>query len=240
MEEKTSVEIKELEEKLKSLKDKNKVPVLELTKVNETLNQGIRKDGRKYSVRTNRDRFFYPNEWMKFFDDLTKNSQKLTFDFLINTGARINEARNVKAGDIDFENKRLILRITKVRAKKKEKNPRPRTISFSTEFGKRLKKYIKDKKNDEFIGVLSTPAANIAMRNHLKKIKIEDFYMFSLHNIRKTHGNWLKALGIDGAEICTRLGHDYNTFLKSYSSPDIFSFEERSKMRLVLGDLLQR
>jgi len=56
--------------------------------------QIIRKDGMKYTVRNNRDRFFYPNEWMKFYDKL-KNNQKMTFDFLINTGARINEARNV-------------------------------------------------------------------------------------------------------------------------------------------------
>jgi len=200
MEEKVSVEIRELEDKLKSLK---------------------------------------ADEWMKFYDHL-KESQRLTFDFLINTGSRINEARHVKVSDIDFVNKRVILRVTKVKAKKGEKHPRPRTISFSTQFGKRLKKYIIKKSSEDYIGILSTPAANIAMKNHLIKVNIKDYYMFSIHNIRKTHGNWLKALGVDGGEICTRLGHDYNTFLKSYGSPDIFSFEEKSQMRMIIGDLYQR
>ena len=62
--------------------------------------------------------------------------------------------------------------------------------------------------------------------------------MFSTHNIRKTHGNWLKALGKDALEICTRLGHDYNTFIKSYGSPDIYSFKDKGNMRMILGDLV--
>lgn len=196
-------------------------------------------NGINYSVRANRDRFFFPNEWMKFYDNLTEN-QKLTFEFLINTGARINEAIHVKVGDIDLINKRLILRVTKVKAMKKEKNPRPRTLSISSQFTKFLNREIKGKSNEEYLGLLSAPAAHIAMKKALQKAEIKDWYMFSLHNIRKTHGNWLKAFGIDGSEICTRLGHDYNTFLRSYSSPDIFSWEEKNKMRMILGDLYQK
>jgi integrase len=106
---------------------------------------GQRKNGKSYSVRDNRDRYFFPSEWIKFFDGLKEN-QKLTFEFLINTGARINEAFHVKVGDIDVPNKRLILRVTKVKAAKKEKTPRPRQISISSQFARRLNKYIKDKK----------------------------------------------------------------------------------------------
>lgn len=196
-------------------------------------------DGKEYSVRSNRDRFFFPNEWFMFHGKI-KDSQKLTFDFIMNTGARINEIRNVKVGDIDIDNKRIILRVTKVKAKKKEKNPRPRTIGISTQFAKRLKREIKGKNNEECLNILSTPAANIALKKALIKAGIKDYYMFSTHNIRKTHGNWLKALGIDGTEICTRLGHDYETFIRSYSSPDIFSSDERREMRIVLGDLYEK
>ena len=79
----------------KSNNKKEKIPKLELQATNNPdLKQGIRKDGLKYSVRNNRDRFFYPNEWMNFYDKL-KNNQKMTFDFLINTGSRINEARHI-------------------------------------------------------------------------------------------------------------------------------------------------
>lgn len=239
-------EIKQKTEELKSLREKIDVS-LDLTQSeNKDLKVGTKSDGRKYSVRDNRDRFFFPFEWMKFFDNL-KDSQKITFDCLINTGGRINELINIKVSDIDFNNNRIILRVTKVKAKKKEKAPRPRTISISSQFCKRLKKYCRDKLliddkglilKDEILGLLSKPACHIALKNTLKRIEIKDWYMFSIHNIRKTHGNWLKALGVDSAEICTRLGHDMNTFLKSYSSSDIFNYKDKQDMRLILGDLM--
>lgn len=133
-------------------------------------------------------------------------------------------------------------RVTKVKAAKGEKSPRPRIISVSSQFLKRVKSHIKIRqlKADDNLALLSAPAAHIAMKKTLQRIGIKDWQMFSLHNVRKTHGNYLKALGIDGAEICTRLGHDYQTFLKSYSSPNIFSFKDIQDMKQILGDLYQK
>lgn len=220
---------------------KPQAPKLLLTEKGRDISRGYRRNGISYSVRANRDRFFFPDEWMKFFSSLVYRAQKLTFDVLIQTGARINEARHIKAGDIDFERNTIILRVTKVKAKKGEKNPRPRVISISSQFAKRLKKRIISKKlnNEDYLGVLSTPATNLALKKGCYNVGIKDWYMFSPHQIRKTHGNWLKALGIDGAEICLRLGHDYNTFLKAYGSPDIFSYEDMKKIRFLFGDLYE-
>jgi len=237
--------LKHLQLELASLRKKlgkpQRVPLsLSQSQHNDVL-AGTRKDGTLYSVRNNRDRFFYPNEWMKFYDVGLKDSQKMTFDFLINTGARINEAINVKVEDVDIQNKRIILRVTKVKAAKKEKAPRPRPISISTQFARRLNKHIKDNKLQESdkLGLLTASAANTAMKNALQVAGIKDWYMFSLHNLRKTHGNWLKSLGIEIGEICSRLGHDMNTFLKAYVSSDIFTYKDKQEMRLVLGDLYQ-
>ena len=201
----------------------------------------MRKSGRSYTIRPNRDRFFYPKEWGRFYDAL-KKPQKFTFDFLINTGARINEARHVKVGDIDLDNKRIILRVTKVKAKKGEKNPRPRTIPISTQFSKKLKKYISDKKlsNDDYLGIRSTPAANIAMKKALQKAEIKDWYMFSVHNIRKTLEIWLMSLGVDALPLTAHLGHDIRTAASHYVSPDIFSWDEKTQMRTIIGDLYQK
>lgn len=207
----------------------------------ENLFEGVLKDGRKYSVRENRDRFFFPDEWMNFFDKL-KTAQKMTFEILINTGARYNEAFNIKVGDCDLERGNIILRVTKIKAREGEKNPRPRTISISSQFNKKLSLYIRQRKlkNDDYLGLLSRPAAHICLKKTLQRAGIKDWYMFGLHNCRKTHGNWLKALGIDSGEICIRLGHDYNTFLKHYASPNIFNYKDLQNMRLIIGDVYQK
>lgn len=196
-------------------------------------------DGRTYTVRSNRDRFFYPEEWEKFFNAL-KSKQKITFDCLISTGARINEIRNVVIGDIDFINKRLILRVTKVKSKKGEKNPRPRTIPVSTQFNRRLKSYVKNKNNEDIIGILSTPAANIGMKKALKICGIKDWRMFSVHNVRKTLETWLLSQDVDGVKISSHMGHDITTAIQHYVSADVFSWEEKKQMRQVLGDLYQK
>ena len=214
---------------------------MELKQDKPGLKVGVKKDGTKYTVRDNRDKFFFPNEWMSFYDCLKKN-QKTPFDFLMNLGCRINEALHVKVADCDLERGNILLRITKIKAKKGEKNPRPRTVSISHQFTKRLKHYINENRlsNDDLLFKISKPGMHMALKRGVIKAKINDYWMFSLHNIRKTHGNFLKALGIDGAEICTRLGHDYNTFLKNYSSPDIFSYKDKQDMRLILGNLYQK
>jgi integrase len=201
----------------------------------------MRKSGRAYTIRPHRDRFFYPKEWGRFYDAL-KKPQKFTFDFLINTGARINEARHVKVGDIDLANRRMILRVTKVKARKGESNPRPRTIPFSTQFRKRLSKYITEKKlsNDDYLKIKSTPAANIGMKKALQKAGIKDWYMFSIHNIRKTLEIWLMSLGVDALPLTAHLGHDIKTAAMHYVSPDIFSWEEKTQMRIIIGDLYQK
>ena len=205
----------------------------------QELKKVIKKNGQEYSVRTNRKRFFYPNEWNNFLKELVTPGQRLSFDILINTGCRYNEGFNIRKRDIDFERGTLTLKVTKIKAKKGQKFPEPRTFRLSSQFLSRLKDYTKDKNDDEKIGMLSAPALNIAMKKALIKAGIEDFYMFSLHNVRKTHGNWLNAHKFTIVDICKRLGHDYNTFLGSYASADIFRDEDRVEIKEILGDLIK-
>lgn len=254
-------EIQALETRLKSLKAE-KYKKIDLVKTDvEGIKVGIRKDGRKYSVRDDRSRFFYPGEWMKFFDNLNEK-QKFTFKFLINTGCRINEARHVRVGDIDLDNKRILVRITKIKAKKGEKNHKPRTIPISSQFAKYLRKVFKENdlineyylassnnpKEDEMPenpklfkgGVRSNPGGHIALKKTLKAVGIKDWMAFSLHNIRKTLETWFVALNVDGMKITAHIGHDLKTAAQHYVSADVFSFEEKKQMRLIIGDLYQR
>jgi hypothetical protein len=53
---------------------------------------------------------------------------------------------------------------------------------------------------------------------------------------------WLKALiiysrEITEGEICMRLGHDFNTFLKHYGSPSIFNDRDKQQMSKIMGSI---
>ncbi len=199
----------------------------------------MRSNGRGYSIRENRDRYFFPDEWKCFFDCL-KDRQKITFNFLINTGARINEARNVKVNDIDLERENIVFRWTKSR--NKDGSRRIRTIPISKQFTKYLKKIIREFKlsNDDYLPILSTPAANIGMKKALIKAKIPDHKMFSVHNVRKTLETWLVGLGIDSLVVVKHFGHSLAMAHKHYVSPSIFNWEDKSGMREIIGDLYRQ
>ena len=199
----------------------------------------ILKDGRPYTIRLDRRRFFYPDEWNRFYKVL-KDYQKGLFDFMFNTGARIDEAIHIRPCDFDFERNNVRIWKTKTKAKKGETHGKPRTISLSNDFSKRMKKVCSSVKPEEYLWETNLQNVNQLMKRKLKKIEIKDWYNFSTHNIRKSHGMYLKALGIDIAEICTRLGHDYDTYIQHYGSADNFTEKDMRQIKELLGDLYMR
>lgn len=206
----------------------------------------VKANGQAYSVREHRMVSFMPDLWLKFYNSLRSPKAKLTAQLLIQTGARINEVRHIRKDDLDFERNTIRLRITKTKAIKGEKKGKPRTIPVNSAFMKQLRKVFSDKQNDELIGILSTPAMHLAIKRNLEIIGVADYYMYSIHNIRKTHGNWLKILGnagvmkVDAAEICLRLGHDMDTFIKAYGSSGEFNHKDILLAKEILGDLYAR
>lgn len=206
---------------------------------NIRLEEFTRSNGKKYTKRESRERYFFPDEFKIFYDSLRKQ-QRFTFNFLINTGARINEIRSVKVADIDFERQNIVFRWTKSR--NKDGTRRIRTIPISTEFRKYLQKYVNDNniKQEDTLGVLSTPAANIAMKKALVKAKIPDWQMFSVHSVRKTTEMYLLALNIDTTKVEKHMGHSLAIAMKYYISPDIFSWDDKNQMRDIIGDLYSK
>jgi len=187
-----------------------------------------------------RNIFFYPEDWKLFMKAIDKRNNKLLYDLQLNTGGRFDELLHLRSCDFDFDRHNVRLWKTKTKAKKGEKVGKPRTISLSTEFTKRIKKYCDTKKQDEYLFKISQAGYNQLLKRILVKLKVKYAQQFSSHNIRKTHGMYLKALGIDIAEICTRLGHDYNTYIKHYGSADVFSEKDMRDIRELLGDLYFR
>lgn len=198
-----------------------------------------RKDGRNYSVRIDRRRFFYPEEWKLFIKQI-KPETRLFFEIMLNTGARFDEAVHLRPIDFDFERSNVRLWKTKTKAKKGESFGKPRTISLDSEFSNRVKRVCNSKKKDGYIYEMTIQGANQLMKRILKKVGVKDYYNFSTHNIRKTHGMYLKALGVDMGEICTRLGHDADTYISHYGSADVFSEKDMRGIRELFGDLYLR
>jgi len=210
-----------------------------MPEIKENLKCLTLKNGKTYTLKNDPNRFFYPTEYMKTYD-LLKSKQKHTITCLINTGARINEIRNVKVEDIDFINRRMVLRVTKTKAKKHEHRGRIRTIPLSTSFVKYLKKYCKDKNSTDYLDILSTPAFNIGLKKATTAAKLNNPRDFSAHTLRKTLETWLMALDVDSMKLIAHIGHDIRTAAQHYVSPDIFSFKEKGMMREIIGDLYLR
>lgn len=211
----------------------------------EGLFVGIKSDGTKYSVRKDRHRYFFPEEWIRFLNAI-KPSKRILFETLLQTGARIDEALHLKPKDFIWENNTVTLRVTKSKAKKGESRilgGKQRSFIVSSKYTRRLRKYIRDnqiKDNDLLFSVTKQSVSQLFKRG-LKKAGLNE-WEFSLHNIRKTSGMWLKTVqrrgvDLDVSEICMRLGHDHNTFLKHYGSPSIFTDQQRDKIVDILGDM---
>ena len=104
------------------------------TPKNEEKGLSLEKDKppRKYYLKDNKKRFFKPKEWRNFINAIANEKHKFFFEFLLHTGMRINEAKNVRIKDIDFDNETLFIKMTKGGSSKQ------RTIKISTYLKNRI------------------------------------------------------------------------------------------------------
>jgi len=184
-------------------------------------------------TKQNKKRFFYPDEFERVLDHCNKN-QRYTAMTMINTGRRINEVRYIRKNNLNHERKSIVIEQTKVRAKLGERTPQPMTIAVSNKF----MNYLKDK--IETHRILSTNAFNVGLKDACVKAKINNPEQFSSHNIRKTFGTWMLALGVDGFKLAQHLGHTPNELAKDYATNDVFSHKDKTIMRSILGNLPDR
>jgi len=207
--------------------------------------EGIKSDGKKYTVRADRQRYFFPEEWISFINEV-KDNRKILFETLLQTGGRIEEILNIKPKDFIWDNNTIRLRVTKSKAKKGESQilgGKQRSFIVSSQYCRKLRGYIRNNnvKDDELLFKITKQGVSQIFKRTLVRIGLNE-WEFSLHNIRKTTGMWLKTVqrrgyDLDVSEICMRLGHDHNTFLKHYGSPSIFTDQQRDKIVDILGDM---
>lgn len=201
--------------------------------------KATRKDGKIYTKKANKDRFLFPDEYLKIFEKLLPR-QKHAATFLLNTGVRIAEGQKMPSDDLFYDPKgrsRLTIRFVKTKARKGEfKTGKQRVIPISKQFAKYLVRFLKLNESPNF-KLLSTPGFNIAIKKAAVKANIKDPHDISAHTFRKTIEVWLMALGVNDLRIVAHLGHDIATAASHYISPDIFSIEDKMKIRHIIGDL---
>lgn len=224
---------------------------------------GTKKDGKEYSVRRDRHRYFFPDEWNSFINTIKNKKHKFFFLTLLHTGARIMEALNIKHEDIDMERQTITLKVVKQRKAKKNfaGTGKSRTFFISSNFLSEYKSFIRNNKinskeyiflkneklpknydalnNDEkrqyyFSAIVSYSKM---LKTKLKLAGIPDWFNFSPHNIRKTYGMWMRTYNKELAELCYRMGHDMDTYIAHYGSSLIFSDEERRKINKIMGNV---
>jgi len=229
----------------------------------EGLLVGKKKDGKDYSVREDRRRYFFPNEWELFLKQITNKEHRFFFITLIHTGARIMEALNIKHKDIDVD--RGTIKFTVVKQRKAKKNykasGKSRGFFVASNFIKEYKSFIRGSKvnPDSYIFLdnsklpdnydsldnikkkryYQSPFVKYSrlLKRKVKKAGIKDWYNFAPHNLRKTYGMWMRTFNIDMMELCYRMGHDMDTFMMHYGSSLIFTEVERRKIAKIMGDV---
>ena len=210
------------------------------------LKVGMRSNGRKLTKKANKNRFFFPDEWTKFEDKLKVNSRH-SCKCLLHTGARWMEMNKTQVSDfihIPNGRSRLTLRHTKSKARKGEfqfSEGRVRDLPISKSFSKYLQHCVIEYglTPEDTFEILSKPGLNIAMKKAAVNAGLEHPEDFSPHNLRKTLEVWLMALGVDSMKLLAHFGHDMNTAAIHYVSPDIFSWEDKKKIRIIIGDLYE-
>ena len=248
---------------MKKLKGSYEKKHLTLKPINEDLRVGIKSDGKKYTVRNDRRRYFFPQEWKEFISKFKNKKHKFFMITLCFTGGRIMEVLNLKHEDIDVERGTIEFKIVKQRKAKKNfySIGKSRGFFVASNFIKEYKSFIRghsiNKKHYIFLDNEKLPknydtlnnsqrkeyykskvvAYSNLIKRKLKKTSISDWYNFSPHNFRKTYGMWVRTFIKDSGELCYRMGHDIDTYVAHYGSSLIFTEKERREIIKIWGDL---
>jgi integrase len=229
----------------------------------EGMMTGRRKDGKDYSVRADRHRYFFPNEWEIFINSFSDDEHQLYFSTLIYTGARAMEALHLKPKNFDWARETVTFNVTKGRAAKRNfySMSKVRTFFVSKKYLRAVKSFINSNSiaDDDylFMNKKRLPLEYDSMKNtdkrkyylkyevayhqmlkrHLRKVGIKDWWNFSLHNIRKTYCNWMRIFDLRSDELCYRTGHDMKTFMEHYGSAMIFNSQEKIAIMNFFGEV---
>jgi len=222
---------------------------------------GMRSDGKKYSVRQNRMRYLFPDEWKKIESLLKKDHHTLLYNTLLHTGARIMEALHLKPSSFNFERETVNFTVVKQRKAKRQyyATKTGREFFVSPNYLKKIKRFIVKHKieDDQYIFLdnsrlpanydslenkekkkyyhPATVSYGAMLRRKCRKAKLKNPDEIALHNLRKTYGSVMRVFQLEVAEICYRLGNDQDTFMTHYGSSLIYTRDEILEWQRIFG-----
>jgi len=185
-----------------------------------------------YRMKENKVRFFNPDEWEKFIYS-TSDTWRFTFWFFLLTGVRYKEAKVIQIMDFDFPNRNLFIKKPKgIDAGKVQ-----RTVNLSPYAVKFIRSYIhiNNLKNTDTFKFQTIQGVRQYMQRQLKAIGINDWRDFSVHNLRKTHENFMMSLDVPEGKLFRHMGHTMKTANQHYlSSAFIKDVKQLNKIRIWL------
>lgn len=194
-----------------------------------------------YKKKINPKRFFTPQEWTQFLNVINNLKHKFWVELLLHTGARYEEALNIKLQDVDFTRRTITI------LKPKGGRGKIRTISISTYLTNRINNYAQKNKMTANSYLMENPSRklkvptnmfmNKAVKVYCKKIGIKDYYDFSCHTFRKTLEMWGCAQNVSPMVLTSHLGHTIDVAQAHYVSTVLSSPNEKVLIRSILDDL---
>ena len=192
------------------------------------------KPKRNYRNKENLKRFYLPQEWFKLQNQIKREHHKFFIEFLLHTGMRINEARNIRITDIDFDREQIFIKKAKGGARKN------RTIQISTYLTGRIKSYLNSQNIESKLDTLGFPSTVMMekmIKRYTKLSGIQDWKDFSCHNIRKTLENWGVCLNINILTLQAHMGHTLDVASAHYVATQLMNQEDKSLIKAILDNL---
>ncbi len=181
-------------------------------------------------------RVLAPDEYYKFLSAIDNPDHLFTFKFLFGTGLRVEEARRLKARNINFDRREF----TVIKAKGgKYGAKKQRRVRFSSMLRMEIRQRIKLLKlgPDDTLKIPTRQRLNLLIKYYGIKAGLDNVHDLRTHTCRKTHENYLIAIGVDNMVVCAHMGHAPDVAYYYYVQKAVYSDEEKAKIRGILGDI---
>jgi integrase len=158
------------------------------------------------------------------------------FKFLFGTGLRIEEARRLRIRNINMDRREL----TVIKGKGGKYGSRKgRKVRFSSMLRMEIRQRIKLLKLglDDTLQVPTRQRLNLLIKYYGIKAGLDNVHDLRTHTCRKTHENYLIAIGVDNMIVSVHMGHSPDVAYYYYVQKAVYSDEEKSKIRGIMGDI---